>query len=356
MRKLIATIVASVVVLPLAAAAQSQVSPALKDVIEGAKKEGRLVLQWPESLAGGAAARDIARAMNRAYGTNINVTYTPDNSSIPQHINKLMVTQQSGQPAPTDAFVGTTGHVLLLTQRQAVVPVSWGELLPGRVNERIVEADNHAVRLFTTLPGGIIYNTKTVPRKPTKLADLLEPEFKGKLATNPYAASFELLSGSDVWGEERARDFARKLSKQVSGIIGCPEIERIASGEFPAFAMDCSGRTWVKFNRDGAPVSMVVPQDFASQRYYYMMIPKNAANPNAAKLYVSFLLTPQGQQMLWKSDDTDLHLFPDSGMAKVVADYEKTGLKFREFTADWARAHPETGPAQVKAIQIITQR
>jgi len=346
--------VATVLTVQFAAAAE--ISPALKDVVEKAKQEGKLVLQWPESLAGGAAARDIAKAMNATYGTNIAVTYTPDNSSIPQHINKLMVTQQSGQPAPTDAFVGTTGHVLLLTQRQAVVPVAWNELLPGRVDGRIVEADNHAVRLFTTLPGGIIYNTQLVPKKPTKLSDLLEPAFKGKIATNPYAASFELLSGSDVWGEERALEFARALSKQVSGIMGCPEIERIASGEFVAFAMDCSGRTWVKFKRAGAPVDMAVPTDFAAQRYYYMMIPKNAAHPNAAKLYVAFMLTPEGQRLMWNSDDTDLHLFPDSGMAKAVADYEKQGVKFREFTADWARQHPETGPAQVKAIQIVTQR
>jgi ABC-type Fe3+ transport system substrate-binding protein len=334
----------------------AEFSPAMKQTIEAAKKEGKLVLQWPESLAGGAAAREMARGMNKTFGTSIDVTYTPDNSSIPQHINKLMVTQQSGQPAPTDAFVGTTGHVLLLTQREAVVPVAWQELLPGRANDRVIEANGYAVRVFTTLPGGIIYNSQTVPRKPTKLADLLEPAFKGKIATNPYAASFELLSATDVWGEERALEFATALSKQVSGIMGCPEIERIANGEFTAFAMDCSGRTWVKFKRDGAPVDMTVPSDFAAQRYYYMMIPKNAAHPNAAKLYVSFLLMPEGQKIMWKSDDTDLHVFPDSGMAKVVADYEKTGLKFREFTADWARAHPETGPAQVKAIKIVTQR
>lgn len=355
MRRLLVALAVSVLAIPIAAKA-AEFSPEMKQIIEGAKKEGKLVLQWPESLAAGNVARDVLKGMNAMFGTNIAVTYTPDNSSVPQHINKLMVTQQSGQPAPTDAFVATTGHVVLLGTRQAIIPVPWAALLPGRIDERMVEADGHAVRVFTTLPGGILYNTKIVPRKPTRLTDLLEPEFKGKIATNPYAASFELLSATDVWGEERALDFARKLSKQVSGLIGCPEIERIASGEYAAFAMDCSGRGWVQFKRDGAPVDMVVPADFPAQRYYYMMIPKNAAHPNAAKLYVAFLLTREGQQLMWKSDDTDLHLFPDSGMSKVVADYEKQGLKFREFTADWARQHPETGPAQVKAIQIITQR
>ena len=138
-----------------------------------------------------------------------------------------------------------------------------------------------------------------------------------------------------------------------------PEIERIASGEFVAFADGLLRPHLGQVKCVGAPVDMAVPTDFAAQRYYYMMIPKNAAHPNAAKLYVAFMLTPEGQRLMWNSDDTNSSdCSPTPGWRKAVADYEKQGVKFREFTADWARQHPETGRVGRRpgAVQIVTKR
>jgi ABC-type Fe3+ transport system substrate-binding protein len=87
-----------------------------------------------------------------------------------------------------------------------------------------------------------------------------------------------------------------------------------------------------------------------------MSIPKNAAHINAAKLFVAFLLTPQGQSILWKAGDIDLDAFPESGMRKVITQYEAEGKKFRELTLAWWAAHPEVGPAQNKAVEILTRK
>ena len=150
--------------------------------------------------------------------------------------------------------------------------------------------------------------------RPEKLVDLLRPEWKGKVASTPYASSWELLGGSDLWGKH-AVEFARQLSGQLAGLMRCAELERIASGEFPAFAMDCTGREWIKLKRKGAPIEHVVPADFAAQRFYYFSIPKNASNPNAAILFVAFLESTQGQKLLYKLTDTDLMTYPELGAA-----------------------------------------
>jgi hypothetical protein len=71
---------------------------------------------------------------------------------------------------------------------------------------------------------------------------------------------------------------------------------------------------------------------------------------------VTFLLTSEGQRILWKTGDYDLHTFPDSGMRQVIAQYEAKGAKFREYTLDWWSQHPEVIPAQHKAVDIITKQ
>jgi ABC-type Fe3+ transport system substrate-binding protein len=341
------------VLLAVQCASAAEPSPALKAVIAAAKTEGHLDLSWLPSLIVDDGVKQLVAGMNAMFGTSIAYTFTPDPGSVPRNLNKILVAAQAHQPSPSDVFIGTTNHILIVEQRKAVIPVDWTALLPDRITDQTVEAHGLAVRIFTTLPGGILYNTKLAPERPEYLTDLLKPEWKGKIASNPYAASFDNLASADFWGPERTLDFARKFSAQLSGLIGCPDIERIASGEFIAFAMDCTGRDWVKFHRDGAPVDMVVPKDYAAQRYYYLSIPVNAAHPNAAKLFVVYGLTSEGQKIIWNHDDTDLHTFPDSGMAKVVAGYEKDGVHFKELSVTWLEKEPDLRSLQEQVIKML---
>lgn len=87
-----------------------------------------------------------------------------------------------------------------------------------------------------------------------------------------------------------------------------------------------------------------------------MSIAKNAANPNAAKLFTTFLHTPEGQKLIWKWSDTDLHTYPESPLAKEIADYEQRGIKFRQYTVEWHLQHPEALLGQRKAVPILAQR
>jgi ABC-type Fe3+ transport system substrate-binding protein len=73
--------------------------------------------------------------------------------------------------------------------------------------------------------------------KPTVLEDFLKPAWKGKLASTPYAAGFDVLLADDVWGKERTVHYVRALSKQITGLIRCGEAERIATGEYLGLVM-----------------------------------------------------------------------------------------------------------------------
>src|SRR5579884_4461255 len=238
------------------ARADDQPSPALAKIIEAAKKEPKLNLEWGGGiLGGGDALKDIAAKLNAAYGTNITIRFTPG-ASLPEIVNQVVLANASGSPSPTDAVIGSDQHAADLAAKNVSMPVDWVSLLPGRIDPSSVEAEGRAIRIFTTMPGGIVYNTQLAPEKPTKLIDMLKPEWKGKIASTPYAGSWELLTGSDVWGE-RGVDFARELSPQLAGLIRCSDLERVASGEFIGFLMDCTGREWVDFAKKGAPIAHV---------------------------------------------------------------------------------------------------
>jgi ABC-type Fe3+ transport system substrate-binding protein len=335
-----------------AAAHAAEPSPALVPVIAGAKQEGKLNLEWGSDILGGIeGAKAAIDGMNKMFGTSVTVRFTPG-PSLPEVVNKIVISIGAGQPSPSDVAIGSDQHASDLWKKGASVPVDWAALLPGRIQPASIEADGRAIRIFTTLPGGIIYNTQRAPMKPEKLADLLRPEWKGKIASTPYAGSWELLAGSDVWGE-KAVAFAEKLSPQLAGLMRCSELERIASGEFPGFAMDCTGRAWVELKRKGAPVEHVVPADFAAQRFYFFSLTRNAANPNAAKLFVTYLETPEGQKVVWKYAATDLHTYPDSELKPTIDAYEKRGITFHPFTIQWHLDHPEGQDALKKAIRIL---
>jgi ABC-type Fe3+ transport system substrate-binding protein len=120
--------------------------------------------------------------------------------------------------------------------------------------------------------------------------------------------------------------------------------------------MDCTGRDWVAAQKKGAPIGFVVPADFAAIRYYYLAVPKNAAHPNAAKLFIATVVSPEGQAILFRTADLDLHTRPASGMRKVIGAYEAKGVKFQEFTVKWWDEHPETNQRTREAVKIISRK
>ncbi len=138
---------------------------------------------------------------------------------------------------------------------------------------------------------GATYNSALAPMKPTTLEDFLKPQWKGKIASTPYAAGFDILLAEDVWGKEKTVNYVRALSQQITGLIRCGEAERIATGEYLALVMDCTGQDALQWKEKGAPLEQMMPLDAAQQRYYYFAIPKNAQHPNAAKLYTLFMMT-----------------------------------------------------------------
>jgi ABC-type Fe3+ transport system substrate-binding protein len=329
-------------------------SPELKAIIDGAKKERAVSLVWGEGTLGGTTgAKLFEEQINRMFGTDLRITFTPG-ASMPQVGNDIAVRQAAGQPSPTDVYIGYADVLSRLAPRKPFVPVAWEKLLPGRITAAMVDESGSNLKVVTALPG-IAYNSKLAPSKPETLTDLLKPEWKGKIAATPYAADFDVLAANDMWGHDKAIDFARRMSAQAAGLMRCNEGERLATGEFLAFAITCSGTDFIDTIRKGAPIVQVPPEDFPALGYFYLGVPKNAPHPNAGQLYALFCMTVEGQKLVRQTWDTDMDLFPETGLHKQVADLEAArGKKFERITIAWYAAHPEAYEAWKEIEKIFT--
>lgn len=321
-----------------------------------AQREGELDMVWSESSLGDAqaAARHEA-AFNKLFGTKIPVHFTPG-PEFAREGNQLYTEMKAGQPASSDIYIAAAAQVAPLVGRDLFLPVPWpslgASLAPGRIRPEFSEKDGRVLRIATAV-SVVAYNTQLIPNPPASLADLVKPEYQGKLATTPYAAGYDMLAANDIWGPEKALAFVTALSRNVAGLIRCGEMERLASGEFGALVMDCTSQGAMIWKERGAPVDSFIPTEATQRRYTYFTIPRNTRHPNAAALFGLYLLSEPGQFTFWDTMRMDLDALPGSHMAQFIAPYEAKGVKFREVTVDWMASHPEIDQARGQMSKIL---
>ena len=294
----------------------------LAQLVEGAKKEGQLILSWGTGTMGGIeGAAALEKAFNKTYGLNLQFKFTPG-PAMPQFASRIIQEAKAGQPSSTDLYVGSENHVA----RMSLKSVEWPKIFP-HITAPMTDFDNK-VLIVTTRTPGFTYNSKMVVGNdiPQRVEDALNPKWKGKIASTPYAASFDRLSM--IWGEEKTTAFLQKFVKQVSGLIRCGEDERIASGEFAMLVFNCDLAAPQEAKEKGGPVDGQVFKDAGILSYWYVTVPANARNPNAAVLLAAFLLNKEGQDILYKTERSSSHLVKGTQMNKFVAEQEKRGVKF----------------------------
>ena len=351
----VAYVTVAALMLTATSARAAEMNPELKKLAAAADKEGGVNLSWSQSTLGGSqGAALIQTAMNKMFGTRVRLNFAPG-PAMARIGNQLATEWQAKQPAHVDVYLGAAAQTAPLVKLGFFEAVDWKRYLPERVNSEFVEVDGQALRFVTGL-SGVTYNSRLAPFKPTTLADFLKPEWKGKIASTPYAASFDVLVADDVWGKEKTFDYVRKLTSQISGLIRCGDSERIATGEFIALVMDCTGQDAKIWQERGAPMDQMIPLDAAQQRYYYLSVPKHAKNPNAAKLFSLFMLTKEGQRLAYQTWKADLHVYPESQLGKQVRDYIGKGVTFKEVTIGWWLKHPEITSYKRQMIKILTKK
>lgn len=331
-----AVLVAALLCLGMAAgpspAAAADRTAALDELIKAAKAEGGTLIA--HSILEDVRARQaVLAAMKKMYGIDVKWEYV-DFPNQNRFAARLMKEAKAGRQPSTDVFNGTQSTIPRLLKANMLAEVkNWRDLYP-RLPEDAIVPGGGAIPEHTRI-GGFAYNTRLVPKDkvPQKLDDLLDPFWKGKLASTTYAAVWDRASVSEqgTFDAEKAARIRTLLSTLVQkghivGLIGCGDENRIASGEFVGLAMMCSANNVWKGAAKGAPLEMAYIEETSNLSHSYMGLLKQAKYPNTAKLFMVFMQTPEGQGLNRKWETADTSYYPENTMYKVAKDLRDRGV------------------------------
>lgn len=299
------------------ASATAQQSPELQKVVEGAKQEGVLKIQWLAGrLDGEAGLRKIIAAMNQRYGTNVKLQFTPG-PNFPKMLNKITQEKAAGLPSSTDVNMMTSGHASRGAQTGLLRKMNWDALLerpaPPDANVKRVATGGHSVMIASRIVG-ITYNTNLVKGSdiPDSMEDVFKPKWKGKIASTPFATGLYQFAADDMLGYERMKDYTQRLAKHIGGLFTCSNVDRISSGEFAMLVFDCGNDDALRYQKRGAPVGHTTVKEIARVNHLYLGVPVHAEHPNAATLFITFMNTPEAQKLQWEVARHDLHIYPEA--------------------------------------------
>ena len=343
---------AAAALMPRASAA-AEWSPALQQVIAGAKQEGKLTMSTAVNVAGGAdGMKAVEAGIASLFGVTLEMSWAPAPSFGPM-VAKLNQEFQAGVPASTDVDFAAAPHLGPYIDGNLFRKVDWHALWPDRIPPNGFERER-SLRFETFLPG-ILYNVKAAPwvKDIKVIGDVLKPEYKGKFATTPYLSGFDDLVAQSAWGKAKTEAFVTKLAGQVSGLMACSGTDRIASGEVPALVIDCSGAAQ-NIPRYHGILDTQIPADIAMRRYVYEQIPSNAAHPNAAILAALYLVSPEGQHdVAFSMDGIDDDDYPETWAHQRVASLEQQGVTFRVVGLAWWKTNPNVDQDFNELVKLL---
>jgi ABC-type Fe3+ transport system substrate-binding protein len=341
------------------AGAQPAAPPAapLQAVIDAARAEGELRLVWSEGSMGGSdGMRRLADGLNKAYGLNLSLQWTPG-PPFAELAAKLIQEHQAGRPATSDVFLGAEQTIAALLEADALLPVDWASWAPHVQDARLIAPDGVAVELDSRVPG-ITYHSDRVrgDAVPVTLEDALKPQYKGRIASTPYATTFDRLVSPELWGEQRTVEFVTKLAGQIGGLMRCGENDRLLSGEFDMLVVACGGYEAYRMQAKGAPLDHAVPADAAIIGHLHLAVPRNAAHPNAAKLFANYMLSREGQDLLYELEHVDHHLLPGSKSAWAIEGPQAKGIQFTEIDVAFIQRNNQREMSRLRSeLQRILQ-
>ena len=148
-------------------------------------------------------------------------------------------------------------------------------------------------------------------RRRASYADLIEPRFKGKFVWNPNSVSGAYGFIGTVlkhMGEEKGLAYLRALAKQ--DITPVPMairavLDRVIAGEY-AIGLEMNGTHAHISAGMGAPVAWV-PLDPVSLTLQAAGVTAKAPHPNAARLFLDFMISRAGQEVFRDRDYIPMH-------------------------------------------------
>jgi iron(III) transport system substrate-binding protein len=285
-------IAATVFASPLRAQAPASepVTPAL---IEAAKKEGKLVFYTAMDLQ---LAERFGRTFEQKYpGIAVRV----ERSGAERVFQRIDQEYRSNIRAVDVVNTADQAHCIIW-KRNGWLAAYLPEEVAKNFDKRFYDADAlHVTTRVLVSPFG--FNTKLVKAEdaPKSFADLLDPRWAGKMVKAHPAYSGTIMNATFQIARDLGWEYFEKLAKQrvmqVQSATDTPK--KIALGE-RAIMIDGAGYLVIQAKEAGEPVDVIYPAEGTPLATSPSTVFKGAPNPNAARLFFSWLHGREGQQIL----------------------------------------------------------
>ncbi len=262
-------------------------------------QEGKLLLYTSQPNTDAQATIDAFKAKY----PKVDVSFVRDGT--PRIMAKLRAEIAAGQPQPDLLLIAdsVTMEGLKSEWRLADHPGADLSAYPAGIHDPAKFW--FATKLITT---GIVYNTKA-PFKPESWADLLKGEAKGQVVMpSPLNSGAALIHTATLTGALSGGwayyTGLKANAAQVGGANG-DVLRAVATGE-KLYGMIVDFMP-IREKAKGAPVEFVFPKEGVSAVSEPVAILKTAPNPAAARAFVDFLLSKEGQELALKQGYVPAH-------------------------------------------------
>ena len=257
-------------------------------LVESAKKEGELI--WYTTMTLDQSKETVDR-FQKKYPFIKPTLFRTGGGPL---LNKIFTEARGGLHA-WDVAVGRGEMVLPLIEKKLIA--SYRSPETKMIDDDLVDNEGYwtAYYVNTYVLG---WNTKLVKKDdvPRTYEALLNPKWKGQISVDTEA--YGMLQGLiGIWGREKAVAYFKRLAA-LDAIPKRGNTERVqlaVAGEYPLIL--AYNQTIQRMNSRGAPIDWL-PLEPAVVQVNPVMLASKAPHPNAARLFIDFILSKEGQQML----------------------------------------------------------
>ena len=274
-------------------------------VLEAAKREGKVAVAGP---AGTDLRRALTEPFERKHGISVEFLGGPG----PEVWPKMKAEREAGQYLWDIWIGGTSTHLFQFKPAGALDPFDSALIVPEVTDPKnwfggqLPYADKDHTSFLMTLGSIAAFgiNTSLVKAEEFKsYRDLLDPKWKGKIVIfDPRIAGAGLAALTYYYqSKDLGPDFIRALAKQEPALTRDyrQHLEWLGQGRY-LVAIGVHGGIAKELKQAGAPIKQVDPAQmkeggFLASAIGTIGLMNRAPHPNAAKVYVNWLLSKEGQ-------------------------------------------------------------
>jgi iron(III) transport system substrate-binding protein len=324
--------------------AQSTPGNEWERALAGAEKEGQVTIYGPP----GIDYQNAIGAFQEAY-PKIKLVYVPGSGT--NNAQRLVTERRAGKFL-ADSFIGGSGTLIeVLFDGNLLDPIPPLLVLPevkdtsAWYNRMHTYADAKGQYVFM-MQGNVntnlaAYNTKsTKPEGLKSYWDLVNPKWKGKMVAYDPRARGHIQNVRSIYHNPKlGGEFFRRFFSEMDATVSRDQrlmIDWLAQGKF-LLSIFSTNNDVRDARKKGLPVDLIdAPDDesYMSGGFGHVAVVNKAPHPQAAKVFLNWLLSKEGQQK-WqeKSDNNSLRtdisknmLSDPTAIPKVKGRYMNTSL------------------------------